>query len=79
MPRYFFDTRNNDDFVEDDEGLELPDIAAVKDQAAKSLAELARDVLPGSARRHLSVEARDAEGPVLVAMMMFEALVLRPA
>jgi hypothetical protein len=45
---YFFDTRDNDTFFEDDEGLEYPDIEAVKVEAARALAELARDVLPGS-------------------------------
>lgn len=79
MPRYFFDSRDNDGFILDDAGLEFPDIEAVKVQAAKALAELARDVIAGSVRRHLSIEVRDEQGPVLIAMMMFEALVLRPA
>lgn len=46
--RYFFDTRDNGTFIEDDVGVELADLEAVKTQAALSLAELARDVLPGS-------------------------------
>jgi len=79
MALYFFDTRDNDEFVEDDVGLEFPDIETVKVQAAKALAELARDVIPGSVRRHLSVEVRDEAGPVLIAMMMFEAIILRTA
>lgn len=79
MPLYFFDTRDNDDFIEDDEGLEYPDLEAVKVAAAKALAELARDVIPGSLKRKLSVEVRDALGPVLVAVMTFEAVILRPA
>jgi hypothetical protein len=74
---YFFDTRDNDDFIEDDVGLELPDLEAVKVQSGKALAELARDVIPGSVRRHLSIEVRDEEGPLLIAMMMFEAVILR--
>ena len=78
MPRYFFDTRDNEALVTDEEGLELPDLQAVKVQAGLALAELARDVIPGSVRRHLSVEVRDDQGPVMVAMMMFEALILRP-
>lgn len=43
MPLYFFDTRDGDDFIEDDVGLELPDLERAKIVAAKSLAELARD------------------------------------
>jgi hypothetical protein len=78
MPRYFFDTRDNEALVTDEEGLELSDLQAVKIQAGLALAELARDVIPGSVRRHLSVEVRDDQGPVMVGMMMFEALILRP-
>jgi hypothetical protein len=78
MALYFFDTRDNDDFIEDDAGLEYPDLEAVKVAAAKALAELARDVIPGSLRRKLTVEVRDEQGPVLVATMTFEAVILRP-
>ena len=76
MPRYFLDTRDNDRFVEDDVGLECPDLDSVKAQAAISLAELARDVLPGSVRRVLSVEVRDLRGPILIATMTFAAIEL---
>jgi hypothetical protein len=79
MPLYFFDTRDNEDFIEDDEGVDYPDLEAVKVAAAKALAELARDVIPGSLQRKLSVEVRDELGPVLVAVMTFEAVILRPA
>jgi hypothetical protein len=51
---YFFDTRDNGTFIEDDVGIELADLATVQTQAALSLAELARDVLPGSIKRVLS-------------------------
>jgi hypothetical protein len=79
VPFCFFDTRDNDLFMEDDVGLEFPDLEAVKVEAAKALAELARDVIPGSLKRELAVEVRDELGPILVARMTFEALVLRPA
>ena len=76
MPLYFFDTRDNDTFIEDDIGVELPDIEGVKTQAALSLTELARDVLPGSMRRDLAVEVRDERQPVLKAKLRFEAILL---
>jgi len=79
MALYFFDTRDNDDFIEDDVGIEYPDLEAVKVAAARSLAELARDVIPGSLKRNLAVEVRDELGPVLRAIMTFEAVILRPA
>jgi hypothetical protein len=52
---YYFDTRDNGTFIEDVMGIELPDLASAKRQAALSLAELARDVLPDSIKRVLSV------------------------
>ncbi|MGZ8311057.1 MAG: DUF6894 family protein [Allosphingosinicella sp.] len=79
MPLYFFDTRDNDDFFEDDVGLEFPGLEAVKVETARALAELARDVLPGSMKRKLAVEVRDELGPVMKALLTFEAIILRPA
>jgi hypothetical protein len=61
MPLYFFDTRDGDSFIEDEDGVELPDLDAVKIVAAQSLAELALDVLPGEVRRDLAVEVRDSK------------------
>ena len=79
MARYFFDARDNNDFIEDDIGLELPDLEAVKVEAARSLAEIAKDVLPSSLKRELVVEARDERQPVLRAVLTFEAIILVPA
>jgi hypothetical protein len=42
MARYFFDWRDNEHFDEDDEGVELPDLEAVKVEASRSLIERAR-------------------------------------
>ena len=77
MALYFFDTRDDGMFVEDEIGIEYPDLEAVKVEAARSLAELARDVIPGQMKRELAIEVRDAFGPVLWARMTFEAVVLR--
>lgn len=76
MSRYFFDTRDGDAFIEDDGGVDLPDLETVKVQAALSLAELARDVLPGSIKRILIVEVRDEKQPVMEARLVFEAIIL---
>jgi hypothetical protein len=76
MTLYFFDTRDNDRFDVDDIGVELSDIAAVKLVAARGLAELALDVLPGSMKRTLSVEVRDEEKSVMNAVVVFEAVLL---
>lgn len=76
MPQYYFDTRDNETFIRDDIGLQLPDLEAVKAEAAKSLAELARDVLPGALKRRLTVDVRDERQPVLTAILNFEAIIL---
>jgi hypothetical protein len=79
MAWYFFDTRDDDEVITDDVGLECPNLEAVKVEAAKSLAELACDVLPGSLRRCLGVDVRDDDHrPVLVAELTFEARMLLP-
>jgi hypothetical protein len=73
---YFFDTRDNGSFIEDDVGIDCPDLAAVKNLVASSLGEMAQDVLPGSIKRVLSVEVRDAIRPILRDVLTFEAIVL---
>jgi anthranilate phosphoribosyltransferase len=79
MVRYFFDTRDNDEVIPDDVGLECVNLEAVKVEAAKSLAELARDVLPGSLRRRLGVDVRDENHRlVMIVELTFEARVLLP-
>jgi hypothetical protein len=72
--RYFFDTRDNGTFIEDDVGAEFADLDAVRTMAALSLAELARDVLPGSIERVLSVEVRNSTQPILKDVLTFEAI-----
>jgi hypothetical protein len=74
--RYFFDTRDNGTFIQDDVGVECADMDAVKTEAALSLAELARDVLPGSIERILAVEVRNGTRPILKDVLTFEAIVL---
>ncbi len=78
MPLYYFDSRDGDSFIEDDEGLEFPDIETARDQATAALADIARDVLPGSVRRELAIEVRDEhKQPVLRTCLVFEAIRLR--
>jgi hypothetical protein len=76
MPRYYFDTRDGDTFIEDDEGVEMPDLEAAKVVAALALAELAKDVIAGSDRRILIIEVREDQRRVLEARLTFEAVLL---
>ena len=77
MAQYYFHTRDNGEVVEDDIGLDLPDFPSVKVVAAKSLAELALDVLPGSEERCLGVDVHDErEQRVLTTELHFKVVVL---
>ena len=78
MPLYYFDSSDGESFFEDDEGLELPDLETARDQATAALADMARDVLPGSIRRELAIEVRDEhKEPLLKTSLVFEAVRLR--
>ena len=67
MTRYYFDLRDRDGFIIDDEGFELPDIEAVQREAVLSLADQGR----GAAEKaigsltDLAIEVRDDAGPVM--------------
>ncbi|MCC5655367.1 hypothetical protein LC609_37690 [Nostoc sp. XA013] len=66
MPRYYFDTHDGDEAIIDEVGLEFANLEAVKTEAARGLADLARDVLPGSVQRELAVLVRDAQSRQLL-------------
>ena len=77
MDWYYFDTRDGADVVTDDVGLEVADLETVKVLAAKGLAELAVDVLPGSSERCLGIDVRDHHSePVLTTELTFKARLL---
>jgi hypothetical protein len=78
MPRFYFDVRDGDKFIRDDDGLEYPDTETARDEAALALAEMAKDVLPGAAIREIAIEVRDeAKEPLLRAVLRFEVQRLR--
>jgi hypothetical protein len=74
LPGYFFDSRDDATFVQDNEGLVFPDFEAARDEAARALAEMAKDALPGSVRGELAIEVRDETDPVLRTSLVFEAV-----
>jgi hypothetical protein len=77
MPRYYFDTRDNESFVADEVGLDLQGVEAARGEAVRGLADLAKDVLPDSVRRTLSIDVRDVAGrPILKTELTFEVKIL---
>ncbi|QDP25446.1 DUF6894 family protein [Bradyrhizobium cosmicum] len=76
MPRYYFDLLDGDILAVDEEGVELPNLPAAQAEAARSLADMARDAVHDSMaavdRRDLAIEVRDADGPVMQVKFTFE-------
>jgi hypothetical protein len=59
MARFFFDVREDGDFIRDDEGLLLASINAAEREAAEAAAAIGRDLLPAGSFRSVTVEVRD--------------------
>jgi len=77
MPQYFFDTRDGPELLRDEEGLELDGIQQARDEAARGLLDLARDLITGSESRELAIEVRDRRNmPLLRVTLSFEVAVL---
>ena len=65
METYYFHIRDNLGVVEDTDGVELPDMAALLAEVLRSVNELSRDVSP---HRNMRFEIADSNGrTVLVA------------
>ena len=75
MKHYFFDIRDGDKVALDEEGMVLSDIQAVQEEAARSLADIAKNAARGSSsqgiRHRIAIEVRDDAGPVLQAKFTF--------
>lgn len=75
MALYYFDLRDGEELAVDDEGMDLRDMQAVQEVAARSMMDAARDAVlsqsAGSLAR-MSVEVRDDGGPVMRVRLSFE-------
>jgi hypothetical protein len=59
MPRCYFDVREGRLFVEDQDGLEFPDLDAVEQEAIQAAASMGKDRLPRGDTRDVTVEVRN--------------------
>ena len=76
MPHYYFDTRDGLERITDDVGLDFDNLHAARGEATRGLADLAKEALPGSERRELSIEVRDHMRRLLLrAALWFEVAV----
>ncbi|WP_128926938.1 DUF6894 family protein [Bradyrhizobium guangxiense] len=75
MPRYYFDLRDDKGIAPDEEGLELSSPRAVQAEAAKSVADFARDAIlsapPSGGRQTMAIDVRDDKGPVMQVTFAF--------
>jgi len=51
--------------------MNLPDIEPAQEEAARILADMARDMVRGRPSRHMAIEVRTQEGPVLEASFIW--------
>ncbi|MBR0869007.1 hypothetical protein JQ633_01455 [Bradyrhizobium tropiciagri] len=75
MPRYYFDLRDRNGTATDEEGMDLRDLEAAQNEAARSLGGMARDAVAstnGNGTEHMEIAVRDGEGPVMVVRFSFE-------
>jgi hypothetical protein len=83
MPRYYFDLRDETGVALDEEGLELASPRSVHAEAAKSVADMARDAIlsapPAGRRQTMAIDVRDAAGPVMQVNFSFAIEIFRTA
>jgi hypothetical protein len=66
VPRFFFDTYDDDFFAPDEEGQDLEGLEAAKLIAQAALPNMAEDKLPSGDQRVFIVSVRDEAGQVVV-------------
>jgi hypothetical protein len=76
LKRYYFDLREGNELARDEEGMELRSMERVKQEAAKTLADMVRDPvlsdMTNGLARQLAIEVRTDCGPVLQARFSLE-------
>lgn len=78
MARYFFHLHESAGFLKDEEGLELPDGDAVRQEALKGARSiLGHDVQSGSLDLRGRIEVADAHGRVVLVLPFHEAVQLK--
>jgi hypothetical protein len=75
ITRYYFDLQDDFGITSDDEGMEFASLQRVQEEAARSLADMARDeviTFDGTTPHELAIAVRDDHGPVLQVRFLFE-------
>ena len=75
MPQYYFHLRDSNGVAVDDVGVELRDLEAAQQEAARALADMAREAVSdktGEHAQHMAVEVWDDAGLVFQVKFYFE-------
>jgi hypothetical protein len=65
MPRFFFDIHDGEAFTPDRQGVELDDLAAAKEEAKRTLPEIAKDEMPDGDRGDFTVDVKNGAGQIV--------------
>ncbi|MGX1106229.1 MULTISPECIES: DUF6894 family protein [Bradyrhizobium] len=77
MRRYYFDLRDGEALIPDEEGMVLPDMGSVQEEAVKALADMVHNAAQKSASLiQMAIEVRDDDGPVMQVKFAFD--IVRP-
>jgi hypothetical protein len=76
MPLYYFDLLDGEDFVKDEEGMDLPNISSAQIEATEFLTDMVKDIATRQSNPlgyPMSIEVRDFEGPLFVLSFTFSS------
>ncbi|WP_127753264.1 hypothetical protein [Devosia sp. 1566] len=75
MPMYFFDIANGETRIRDDLGSELTDDQAARNEASLTLAELAKDYIPGGApQKNITMWVRNEQDKAVLQLSLSFAM-----
>ena len=75
MRRYYFNLRDGEALIPDEEGMILPDVGSVQEEAVKALADMVhKAALKSISLIQMAIEVRDDDGPVMNIGFTFDIL-----
>ena len=73
MPRFYFDIRDGQRFVPDEDGLEFPTINEARNDASRTLGQMMKEAMPDGHHHDMAVEVRgDNKRPLLKVQITFD-------
>jgi len=73
MPLFYFDIRDGERFVPDEDGLEFPTINEARDDASRTLGQMMKEAMPDGHHHDMAVEVRgDNKRPLLKVQITFD-------